>query len=279
MLKVKIGSVYQDLTSTEKMIADYLIRHYLDIPKMTSYQLATASQVGQSSIIRFTKKLGYNSFRELLADINPKDDQSYNYDEIIPNESIATTNTKVSSKYFEIINLTARYNLDETYHKAIRLLNNSKNVICFGAGHSNYFAEYLAAQLLIAGIACKSYTNTHLIFSEILILEKADTLIIFSETGESREVVFAAKEAQKRGVNVIAVTKQAETNLVKNSDIVFYTVNYDVRNMLKTTTIRCSQLFVIDTLLLNLFKTNYDYYREKSELGRQVITKVFPKLK
>lgn len=279
MLQIKIENKYKEFSRVEKIIANYLLQNYSDIPKMTSYEIANNIDVGQSSVIRFVKKLGYGSFRELLADINVTDNKTLNYEEILPVESIEITNEKVLSRYYEIIALTKQYNSPDIYNSIIEILKKSQNIVCFGVGHSNYYAEYLASQLLIGGISTKSFTNSHLIYSEILLMQKNDVLIVFSETGESREIIYAAKEARKKGIKVIAVTKKGESNLQKLADISLYTVNYDVRRMLTTTTIRCSQLFVIDTLLLNLFKTRHQYYKDKSESGREIINEVFPKMK
>lgn len=65
MFKAKLKAVYQDLTQSEKLVADYILEHIDEIRTITSHQLAVNTHIGQSTIIRFSQKLGYNSFREL----------------------------------------------------------------------------------------------------------------------------------------------------------------------------------------------------------------------
>ena len=70
MYQEKLKQVQNELTQTEKIIADFFQNHSLEARSFTSYQLADRLNIGQSTIIRFSKKLGYRSFRELLEDLS-----------------------------------------------------------------------------------------------------------------------------------------------------------------------------------------------------------------
>ena len=61
MFKAKLKAVYQDLTQSEKLVADYILEHIDEIKTITSHQLALNTHIGQSTIIRFSQKLGYNT--------------------------------------------------------------------------------------------------------------------------------------------------------------------------------------------------------------------------
>jgi len=278
MFQTRIGNLYNSLTNSEKTIANYILANNNIVKKMTSYNLADEINVGQSTIIRFTKKLGYTSFRELLADIHIQNESSLDLEDITADETVAQTNYKIISRYYEVLSLTFEYNPSTVFEDCTTLLTKADSIICVGAGASNDFARYLSAQLITAGISAKTYDNLHLLFSEIIIMKKTDVIILFSESGESREIVFAAKKAKERDVKIIAITKNTNNSLRKYADVTLSTVHFDVRNMIRTASIRVSQLCVADMLLLNLLKTNIDYFREKSKEGRRMINEVFPKL-
>lgn len=279
MLQTKIGNLYETLTNSEKQIADFLVNNSQNVKTMTSYDLARAIGVGQATIIRFTKKVGYHSFRELLADIPIQDNQNLDLEEISVTETTEVTNKKVISRYYEILALTEALNDSQTFDQCIDLIVQAKSILCIGTGNSNDFAQYLAGQLITAGIPAKSFTNSHLVFSEILMMHQNDVAIFFSESGESREVVYAAQAAKQRQIPIIAITKATDNSLRRLADYTLNTVNYDVKSMLKTTTIRCSQLCLIDMLTLNLYKRDFNYYSQKSKEGRELLEKAFPKIK
>lgn len=70
MYQEKLKQVRNELTQTEKIIADFFQNHSLEARSFTSYQLADRLNIGQSTIIRFSKKLGYRRFWELLEDLS-----------------------------------------------------------------------------------------------------------------------------------------------------------------------------------------------------------------
>ena len=65
-------SLYQDkLSSTEKKIAEYFLsKGNTTLNTATSYELAEYLNIGQATVIRFAKKLGYSGYREMLMDIS-----------------------------------------------------------------------------------------------------------------------------------------------------------------------------------------------------------------
>ena len=57
MYQEKLKQVQNELTQTEKIIADFFQNHSLEARSFTSYQLADRLNIGQSTIILFSKKL------------------------------------------------------------------------------------------------------------------------------------------------------------------------------------------------------------------------------
>ena len=55
MYQEKLKQVQNELTQTEKIIADFFQNHSLEARSFTSYQLADRLNIGQSTIIRFSK--------------------------------------------------------------------------------------------------------------------------------------------------------------------------------------------------------------------------------
>ena len=142
MFKAKLKAAYQDLTQSEKLVADYILEHIDDIKTITSHQLAINTNIGQSTIIRFSQKLGYGSFRELLADLSAIPRQDIYREEIQIHESMNDTNRKIIAQYQDIVEITFQNNKAEIIQQACDMLTRAKKVITFGIGSSSLFCEY-----------------------------------------------------------------------------------------------------------------------------------------
>lgn len=271
MFKAKLQTSYHNLTQSEKMIADYIVNHLDQIKTITSHQLAVLTNTGQSTIIRFSQKLGYNSFREFLADISlVKLDESSDYDEITIDESTDHTNRKALSQYRDILDITINSNSNDTIDQIAKLIFKAKKVIIFGVGSSNLFGEYLANQLIKLGITCLTSQSSHTIFSHIDQADPNESLLfLISESGETFDVIKAAEIAKNNQMSIIVMTRNTKNTLYNYADHLLKTVAFASKTRLNVTTMRCSQLFLIDILYLNVLKLDYqrfDKIIERSEV-------------
>lgn len=262
MFNMKLNSIYSSLTYSETLVADYLLANRKKLQITTSYELAKLLGVGQSTIIRFSQKLGYDTFKKLLLDLMRNDDEEWNSNEIQVSESTYETNKKVKDTYFNIIDLTFESNPPERIDTAVEYLQNANKIVCFGVGSSNLFAEYLSNKLLEMGLDCYSSKDTHVITIMVKHLKENDVLLLISESGESRDVLQIASIAKKFKVKIIGLTKMAKNSLQSMADITLNTVKFETDTRLNVTAVRCSQLYLIDILYLSMFKRNYATYRQ-----------------
>lgn len=259
MYTTRLRAVADKLTRAEKKIATYLETDPQQGRIMTSYELANQLDIGQSTIIRFSKKLGYNSFRDLQIDlINSPTPEGI--EDISVDESTNATIYKITRQYQEIIELTYAQNSDVTIEKSVEYIRNAKRILIHGIGNSNLFAQYFANQLTTIGVFAFCSSNNHVVYSTISCYGPEDLVILISESGETPEILQAAYIAKSRGTPVISMTRAVKNKLYDCSDLILRTVNRMSRTRLETMTMRGSQLCLIDMIYLNLFKTDYKRY-------------------
>lgn len=150
MFNQKIKLLKKDFTKSEDKIASYLST-LASYDELTSYSLAKSLNVGQATIIRFSKKLGYNSFSDLVLDIKTSIKSNDNQ-EIKINESIEATNTKIANQYINVVNLSYELNETSTLQQAIDQLYQANSIVLYGRGSSFLIAEYFANQLTKIGL-------------------------------------------------------------------------------------------------------------------------------
>ena len=88
-----ISSQYFQLTNSEKKVADYVLRHRIDVQYMSISELAEECTVADATISRFCRRLGYkgyNAFKLAVAnstagrsELNPLSG------EVLPEDTIA----------------------------------------------------------------------------------------------------------------------------------------------------------------------------------------------
>ena len=69
MYREKIREYYDHLSRSYRKVADYIMSNYYEVSFMTAAQLAYAVGVDTTTVVRFSQRVGYNGYPELLNDI------------------------------------------------------------------------------------------------------------------------------------------------------------------------------------------------------------------
>ncbi len=69
MYREKIREYYDHLSRSYRRVADFIMSNYYEVSFMTAAQLASSVGVDTTTVVRFSQRLGYNGYPELLNDI------------------------------------------------------------------------------------------------------------------------------------------------------------------------------------------------------------------
>lgn len=262
MYIVNLKRAMSKLTHSENRIATYLTDNYHDIKGLTSYDLAKKANVGQSTIIRFSQKLGYKSFSDMYEDLL---NNNYEFDDVTVNtkEDTTVTNEKLYRGYTESLKEVLKFNPEEVFDQIVDKLFNADKIYCFGAQSTNALAKIFSNRLMEIGI--DSVNSDHLFegISRIRTMKEHDVAFFISTSGESAITLKLARFAKEKGVTVISITGLQDSTLKELSDIVLCCTESIIYTNIKWITNRSSQLFLIDSLFLNLWKRNSEAYNQK----------------
>ena len=110
MFYTKLKAIYSSLTYSEAKIADYILANQEKAIHLTSQQLADILGVGQSTVIRFSQKMGYKSYRNMLLELEKSDDSEEKIEEIQIEDSTAATNEKIKTRVQSLLDVAADVN-------------------------------------------------------------------------------------------------------------------------------------------------------------------------
>ncbi|MCD8221634.1 MAG: MurR/RpiR family transcriptional regulator [Clostridiales bacterium] len=260
----KLKTIFGDLTYSEEKLAQYIDDHREEIRDITSQQLADKVGIGQSTVIRFSQKLGYGTFKKMIADItSDHPDQSIDL-EIDEHEDTRATKEKLMVQYEAILDRTFSHNTDADIDEAVDYLFKARKIICCGFSERNiYFMQYFAYRLSSIGIDAYANTSMSMIYAHLYQCEENDAIVILSESGETRDLINFAKIAKQRGVKVISITRVSKNTLQMEADKNLKLADYGLRTFLRNSIIRISVLCILDMLFLNLVKRDFERYERE----------------
>ncbi|MDU5722546.1 MurR/RpiR family transcriptional regulator [Clostridium butyricum] len=255
-----IRQIYDKMTESEKKIADYVLVNSSEVYKFSASELANITKTSSSSVVRFSRKLGFEGFQEFkleLAkdDINPVENIEYDY--IDTEDNIREVIVKTANKNIQSINDTISLLDEHTIEEAIKAIKNAKNIYIFGIGESALIGLDLQYKLLRIHKNAMMSLESHVQLSMSANISNDDIAIGISYLGKTKEVYSALSKCKEKGAKCITITKFGENPVSSLGDIKIQVpfVEKDLR--IGAISSRIVQLTVIDILFVGLAKENF----------------------
>jgi arabinose-5-phosphate isomerase len=164
----------------------------------------------------------------------------------------------------------------------MEVLDRGGKLVLSGVGKSGHIGKKIAATLASTGSPAVFMHPVEALHGDLGILQKEDILIALSYSGETDELIAILPSAKLLGVQIVAITGFADSELVKHSDI---TIQMKVDkeacpfNLAPTTT-AISLLAVGDALAIVLLqvrgftKEDYGRFHPGGAIGRAVTLRI-----
>jgi DNA-binding MurR/RpiR family transcriptional regulator len=223
-VKGNIENVKDDLSSTELMIASYILNHQSEVVNMSVHTLADKSETSAATVSRFARHISFKNYNELKmqlsADLTANNTDTKLYEEIHQDEDLYAIKEKLLYNAQQSIKETVDLVKPETINDLVSTLKQSKQILLFGVGASYLVALNISQKWSRLGHFCVANDDLNQILPLIVNGDKKDSVLwLISNTGESPEVILAAKNARKNGMKVVTLTKLGTNSLSKLADI------------------------------------------------------------
>lgn len=256
------------MTKQGKRLADFIRENPVQSIKMTAKALGRESGTSAAAVVRFCQQLGYESLEQMkieLAKNGSNEELSAPIDTIITaGDSIPDIAQKLYHNQMNALRKTMELMDYDEIRKVVALIQKSGKVYLFGIGGSSHAARELCHRLNRIGRPCIFLSDGHTNLEYATVADKKDLVIGFSYSGETKEVYLAAESAHKRGVTVVAVTRNRASSLSARSDITIEVPDIEKRVRVGAFTSTTSQMFIADVLYMSLLQK--DYYKYENML-------------
>ena len=276
-IRLQIKTLYKDLSLKEQAIADYILENPSKVSHSSISDLSNELGIADSTFFQFTKKLGYNGFKDFkMAMLMQEND----FSAISIHENIQKSDNELTmaQKVFDsnMTTLTDTKNLlkEEDLKIAAAIINQSKRLFFFGVGGSEIVATDAYHKFLRSPITVFHSSDYHIQLMEASLLTPDDCGIFISHTGKSRETIELAQVAKNNGSKIIVITSHAASPLAKLGDVVFISISEETEFRSEALASRIAQLSIMDSLYVILMFINRDKAQQSIAKIRRSISKI-----
>lgn len=262
----KITREYRFYSDVEKKVADYFLENSTILMKQTIAKLSEEIGVSQTTIFKFVKKLGFDGFQDFKISLamNQKSDASpvlTAYTDITNKDKSIEIANKLIDSNIKSMQYLARSISQEKIDNVTSLIENSEFIHFLGLGGSSVVAYDGYQKFLRTAYRTDFTFDYHLQLMSITKFTNKDIVFIFSHSGQSVETLNLAEKIAETEANLIVLTGNPNTELVKLADESITIYSEESKFRTESLSSRILYLTVMDIIYVNLM-----YKNEKNSL-------------
>lgn len=218
---LKIRAQRDSFSANERRIADFIVENSQYMRDYSSQQLASAVSVSQSSIVKFSQKLGYKGYPDLKLAINESvvKEQAAN-----KHQQLTTAEHDSEQQQHPLIGLQHSFNRslehcisvndESAFAQFSSSLLKAKRVVLLASQQGIAPCELLANKLLEKNIPCWVLRSD--LPKDLAIMQKleaGDLLLVVEDSQYSNSLYATVSNLFRQGVTTLLVNKYGDSNL------------------------------------------------------------------
>lgn len=222
----RIESRMSDFSKGQRLIAQYIERHYDKAAFMTASKLGETVGVSESTVVRFATEIGYEGYPELQKAM-----QEIIRSRLTSVQRIEVTSSRIGSADVldSVLNQDIdkiRRTLEETsrqdFYSAVDAIVNARKIYILGVRSSSALASFLGFyfNLIFEDVYVIDTASEAEVFEQMFRIGEKDVIIGISFPRYSRRAVKALKFASSRHAYVIALTDSMISPLTESANCV-----------------------------------------------------------
>ncbi|MGO5067288.1 MurR/RpiR family transcriptional regulator [Clostridium sporogenes] len=211
------------LSKGQKLIAEFILKHYDKAAFMTAAKLGTSVGVSESTVVRFANELGFTGYPKLQKALQ----------ELIKNKLTTVQRIELSNDYvseesalkgvlksdMENIRATLEKINHNTFQDVVDNIFKAKRIYIMGLRSSTALAEFLGfyLNLILDNVNIIAYGISD-IFEQMINISENDLVIGIGFPRYAARTIEALTFAQNRGAKVVAITDSLLSPLATKAD-------------------------------------------------------------
>lgn len=219
MIQIK----FPRLSKGQKLIAEYILKHYDKAAFMTAAKLGISVGVSESTVVRFANELGFSGYPSLQKSLQ----------ELIKNKLTTVQRIELSNDFIdeesalksvlksdmENIRSTLEKINHKTFEEVVNSIFNADKIYIIGLRSSTALAEFLGfyLNLILDNVKIVGYGMSD-IFEQMINIKENDLVIGIGFPRYATRTIEALSFAQSKGTKVVAITDSLLSPLASKAD-------------------------------------------------------------
>ena len=255
---LKIRSERDRMSAIERRIADFLLENSQLLRDYSSQQLATALGISQSSVVKFSQKLGFKGYPDLKYSIGEAAARADNGTD--GRTSSAATDTHPQRACAEDLwrrkskaeEETRLINPPQALDAVAAAIGAADKVFIIGLGEDDIHARAFAWRLALLGILTVHNFDTAHMAASMSAAMPGDVLLLFSEEGAQPSLSQLCHDFRGIGGKVVTVTRHSSNALRAHADLPLLVSAHDERAHVEPLLYHSAVQHLLDGLFLLL---------------------------
>ena len=247
---LRIQSARELFKPAEAAVARFVLDDPERLLHMSISEAARDAGVGESTIIRFCRALGYRGYQEFKLRLAQDlvEPVEYIHENISFDDSPEQLAQKVFQTTMKAVEATRKALDPDAIRRAARAIAKARRIDIYGVGYSHFTAQDAKLKLVRFGLMADALGDPHLQVMSAVSLRPGDVAIGISHSGSTKDIVDSLGPARKAGATTIAITNYSPSPITRVADVVLLTASSESPLGGEVLTSRITQLCVIDVL-------------------------------
>ena len=226
-----IRSERGQMSAIERRIADFILENAHLLRDYSSQQLANALGISQSSVVKFSQKLGFKGYPDLKYSIGEAIARNGDSGEPAAMDADGDQQAALARGLWQAKSQaeeeTRLLNPADRLEATAALIRQAGKVFVVGVGEDSVAARAFAIRLSMLGFLAIHHFDPVLVPAEVSSAGRDDLLLLFSERGEAATLCQLARMFRERGGKVLSVTRHTANAVRAHADLALLVSAHD----------------------------------------------------
>lgn len=215
---LKIRAERDSMSAIERRIADFILEEAHLLRDYSSQQLANALGISQSSVVKFSQKLGFKGYPDLKTSIGESiargdAGEAAGNGEPVRDDPHAALAERLWQDKALAEQETRLINPPEKVDGIAAAIGRARRVFIIGLGEDGIAARAFALRLSMIDILTVHHFDAVLMTASISAAEAGDVLVVFSEHGQQPALCQIGRQFRERHGTFVSVTRHTANPL------------------------------------------------------------------
>ncbi|MBJ6978074.1 MULTISPECIES: MurR/RpiR family transcriptional regulator [unclassified Luteimonas] len=247
------------MSAIERRIADFMLDNAHLLRDYSSQQLANALGISQSSVVKFSQKLGFKGYPDLkfsigesLARLDPEGGGTGTARAARNDDPGALLAESLWRAKAEAVNVTRALNAHSDVSRVAEAIRAADKVYAIGVGNDGLHSRAIAIKLAMIGRTAIHLFDPALMAVGTSSAAPGDVLLVLCEHGQEAALCHTARLFRRRGGKVVTFTRHTANALRAHADIALLVSAHDPRPQVELLLYHAALQHLLDLVFLLL---------------------------